>query len=245
MVACHAHQSRKLARRSRPARNPLNIGAAARALSNFGFPQLRVVNPYKVAFRKAVSAVGATEVMRNAQEYDTLAEAIADCTLVVGTTAVRDRKLNHPFRRLEAGARLIRKLLPSRPVALVFGSEKFGLSNDDLSYCHWLIRIPTVEANISMNLAQAVLCLTNSFATPKPQGTVINQKLSPARMADIDRFTELLLAALDESGYIKPGTEVPTQEKVRRRVRRLKMPAEDAKLWLGILRQILWKLRKA
>ena len=64
-----------------------------------------------------------------------------------------------------------------------------------------------------------------------------------ARMADIDRFTELLLTALDESGYIKPGTEVPTQEKVRRRVRRLKLPAEDAKLWLGILRQILWKLR--
>ena len=211
------------------ARNPLNIGAAARALSNFGFPQLRVVNPYKVAFRKAVSAVGATEVMRNAQEYDTLAEAIADCTLVVGTTAVRDRKLNHPFRRLEAGARLIRKLLPSRPVALVFGSEKFGLSNDDL-----------------MNLAQAVaVCLYELIRNAKAPGTVINQKLSPARMADIDRFTELLLAALDESGYIKPGTEVPTQEKVRRRVRRLKMPAEDAKLWLGILRQILWKLRKA
>ncbi len=228
------------------ARNPLNIGAAARALSNFGFPQLRVVNPYKVAFRKAVSAVGATEVMRNAQEYDTLAEAIADCTLVVGTTAVRDRKLNHPFRRLEAGARLIRKLLPSSPVALVFGSEKFGLSNDDLSYCHWLIRIPTVEANISMNLAQAVaVCLYELIRDAKAPGTVINQKLSPARMADIDRFTELLLAALDESGYIKPGTEVPTQEKVRRRVRRLKMPAEDAKLWLGILRQILWKLRKA
>ena len=153
-------------------------------------------------------------MMRNAQEYDTLADAIADCTLVVGTTAVRDRKLNHPFRRLEAGARLIRKLLPSRPVALVFGSEKFGLSNDDLSYCHWLIRIPTVEANISMNLAQAVaVCLYELIRDAKAPGTVINQKLSPARMADIDRFTELLLAALDESGYSSQAPRSPLRRR--------------------------------
>jgi tRNA/rRNA methyltransferase len=227
------------------ARNPLNIGAAARALSNFGFPHLRVVNPYHVAFRKAVSAVGATAVMRDAQEYATLPEAIADCTLVVGTTAVRDRKLHQPFRRLEVGARLIHKRLQASPVALVFGSEKFGLSNDDLSYCHWLIRIPTVDANISMNLGQAVaVCLYELIRDGKAPGTVINEKLSPARMADIDRITQLLLTALDKSGYIKAGTEAPTQEKVRRRVRRLKLPAEDTKLWLGILRQILWKLRE-
>ena len=70
-------------------RNPLNIGAAARAMSNFGFLHLRVVNPYDVAFREARSAVGASEVLANAEEYKSLAEAIADCTLVVGTTAVR------------------------------------------------------------------------------------------------------------------------------------------------------------
>src|ERR1700720_3788436 len=74
-------------------RNPLNIGAAARAMSNFGFLHLRVVNPYEAAFREARSAVGAAELLANAEEYRTVAEAVADCTLVVGTTAVRHREL--------------------------------------------------------------------------------------------------------------------------------------------------------
>src|ERR1700684_3162955 len=94
-------------------RNPLNIGAAARAMSNFGFRHLRVVNPYDAAFREARSAVGASELLANAEEYKTVAEAGADCTVVVGTTAVRHRELQHPLRRLEYGARLIRKHLPS------------------------------------------------------------------------------------------------------------------------------------
>ena len=121
-------------------RNPLNIGAAARAMSNFGFSHLRVVNPFDAAFRQARSAVGAAQVLAAAEQYDSVAEAVADCTLVVGTTAVRERHLLHPVRRLEIGARLIRKRLGSSPVALLIGSEKFGLSNQDLSHCHWLMR---------------------------------------------------------------------------------------------------------
>src|SRR6266853_5155444 len=141
-------------------RNPLNIGAAARAMSNFGFPRLRLVNPYEPAFREARSAVGASMVLASAEVYENVAEAVADCTLVVGTTAVRHRDLHHPIRRLEAGARLLRKHLASSRVALLFGSEKRGLSNDDLSHCHWLMRVPTCEENISMNLGQAAaVCL--------------------------------------------------------------------------------------
>ncbi|HKD14548.1 MAG TPA: TrmH family RNA methyltransferase, partial [Candidatus Angelobacter sp.] len=70
-------------------RNPLNIGAAARAMSNFGFSCLRLVNPYEPSFREARSAVGASELLASAAEYKTVAEAVADCTLVVGTTAAR------------------------------------------------------------------------------------------------------------------------------------------------------------
>src|SRR6266851_5878235 len=92
-------------------RNPLNIGAAARAMSNFGVRRLRVVNPYEVAFREARSAMGAAKLLANAQEYKTVADAVADCTLVVGTTAVGHRELQHPLKRLEPGARLIRKQL--------------------------------------------------------------------------------------------------------------------------------------
>src|SRR5580692_8607325 len=119
-------------------RNPLNIGAVARAMSNFGFSTLRLVNPYAPSFREARSAVGASEILAAAERYKSLAEAVADCALVVGTTAVRNRDLQHPVRRPEYGARKIRRQLSGANVALLFGSEKFGLSNVDLSHCQWL-----------------------------------------------------------------------------------------------------------
>src|SRR2546423_15438692 len=81
-------------------RNPLNIGAAARAMSNFGFTRLRVVNPYDVAFREARSAVGAPALLATAEEYKNVADAVSDCSLVAGTTTARDRELQHPLRLL-------------------------------------------------------------------------------------------------------------------------------------------------
>src|SRR5260370_36301462 len=124
-------------------------------MSNFGFRHLRVVNPHEAACREARSAVGASELLRSAEEYASVGEAVADCALVVGTTAGRDRELQHPLRRLDEGARLIGKHLASGPVALLFGSEKRGLSNQELSHCHWLLHVPTRAEHISMNLGQA------------------------------------------------------------------------------------------
>src|SRR5271168_2511903 len=118
-------------------------------MSNFGCAHLRVVNPYEPAFREARSAVGASAVLADAEQCKSVAEAVADCTLVVGTTAVRHRDLQHTVRRLEDGGKLIRRRLGSGGIALMFGSEKFGLSNEDLSHCHWLMRVPTHEKNIS------------------------------------------------------------------------------------------------
>ena len=126
-------------------RNPLNIGAAARAMSNFGALDMRLVNAYDVAFREARSAVNAAQVLENAREYATVAEAVADCALVVGTTSIGHRTLEHPLRRLEYGGRVIARKMASAPVALLFGSEKFGLSNEDMAHCHWLMRIPSRE----------------------------------------------------------------------------------------------------
>jgi TrmH family RNA methyltransferase len=224
------------------ARNPLNIGAAARAMSNFGFLHLRVVNPYQTAFREARSAVGASALLASAQEYKTVAEAVADCTLVVGTTAVRHRELQHPLRRLEYGARLIRKQLGSSRVALLFGSEKFGLSNAALSHCHWLIRIPTCEDNISMNLGQAVaVCLYELIRDTKT--TRPSEKVKRANSAEMERITATLLEAMRASGYLDRRPIADVEERMRRLVRRLNLPSRDAVVWLGILRQIVWKLR--
>ena len=223
-------------------RNPVNLGAAARAMANFGFARLRVVNPYEVAFREARSAVGAAPLLRQAEEYRTLDEAVADCRLVVGTTSVGHRELQHSLRRLEYGARLIRKSLAAGPVGLLFGSEKFGLSNEDLGHCHWLMRIPTVSQNLSMNLGQAVaLCLYELARDPKA-ATARPDKVKPALAAENEQITALLIETLQLSGYLNPVTASSTEEKVRRLVRRLNIAGRDAPVLLGMLRQILWKL---
>jgi tRNA/rRNA methyltransferase len=230
-------------------RNPLNIGAAARAMSNFGFSHLRVVNPYEEAFREARSGVGASAVLTRAEQYTTVAEAVADCTLVVGTTAGRHRELQHPLRRLENGARLIRKQLASSRVALLFGSEKVGLSNQDFSHCHWLIRIPTREQHISMNLGQAVaVCVyelvRKAGAAPEPEqaSKKPGDKQPLATACEVERVTAMVVDLLRASAYMSPSRAPATEEKVRRLLRRLKLSAHDAELWLGILRQIAWKL---
>jgi len=233
------------------ASNPLNIGAAARAMSNFGFLRLRVVNPYDVAFREARSAVGAAALLTNAEEFKSVAEAVADCTLVVGTTAVRHRELQHPLRRLEYGARLIRKELATGRVALVFGPEKTGLSNDDLSYCHWLMNIPTREQHISMNLGQAVaVCLYELVrdakkATSAKKLAKKEQMEKRATAGEVERISDGLLEALHRSGYVNPIAVASTEERVRRMVRRMNLSSRDAELWLGMLRQILWKIKAA
>ena len=222
-------------------RNPLNIGAAARAMSNFGFSTLRVVKPYPAAFREARSAVGASAVLAAAEEYKTVAEAVADCTLVVGTTAVRKRTLHHPLQRLESGALLIRKRLRSSRVALLFGSEKFGLTNEALSHCHWLMRIQTHEHNISMNLGQAVaVCLYELVRNAKSAAP--KQETALAGAGEVERITQMLLEALGQSGFLDRRKVADADERIRRVVRRLRIPASDVKVWLGMLRQILWKL---
>jgi len=222
-------------------RNPLNIGAAARAMSNFGFFELRLVNPYAVAFREAKSAVKAERVMREAREYTSLADAVADCSLVVGTTSRGPRALQHPLRRLETGGRLISKKLGTQPVALLFGSEKFGLSNEDLSHCHWLLRIPTREEHGSMNLGQAVaVCLYEVIRNPAGERKVPAKP--PAQTEALERMTALLEELLDRSGYVHARVGESTRMKIRRLVRRLDVNAHDAEVWMGMLRQIRWKL---
>ena len=223
-------------------RNPLNIGAAARAMSNFGFFDLRLVNAYDVAFREARSAVKSQGVLAKAREFPTLAEAVADCALVVGTTSIGPRALEHPLRRLEYGGKLIARKMAAAPVALLFGSEKFGLSNQDISHCHWLMRIPTREEQGSMNLGQAVaVCLYEIARNPAAAKIAPEQKRGAAA-GDVERITAMLEDVLARSGYVHARTAGSTTMKIRRLVRRMNLNAHDAGVWLGMLRQMLWKM---
>jgi tRNA/rRNA methyltransferase len=197
--------------------------------------------------------VGAAPLLAKAEQYSSVTEAVADCSLVVGTTAVGKRELHHPLRLLKDAAPLVRKRLRSGSrVALLFGSEKRGLSNDDFSHCHWLMHIPTREEHTSMNLGQAVaVCLyelarTSAKAGNRTKGKTISkaEKLQAATAGDLERITTMLIDGLRASGYLGERSIATKEEKIRRMVRRLELSSADAELWLGMLRQMLWKMKR-
>jgi len=229
------------------ARNPNNVGAAARAMHDFGFRHLRVVNDYAVPFETARSAVDASEVLAAATAFASVADAVADCTLVVGTTAIGERVLQHPLKVLAEGGRKIIEELAREGgrVALLFGSEKTGLSNDELSHCHWLLTIPMEEHDAvrhpSMNLGQAVAVCLYELVRSAPVDAVAGGVSATA--GEVERLTALLTEVLEETGYTKRHPANCEEGQIRRLVLRMGMTATDVPVWTGILRQILWKVR--
>ncbi len=251
-------------------RNTLNIGAVARAMSNFGAPDLRVANIFYKEFRSATSAVGpAAELLRQARDYPTTSDAVHDAQLVVGTTGATEstgapgvsagRPFLQPMERLEAGALRIRAALNrGERVALLFGSEKFGLSNDDMSRCHLLLRIPTRDEHPSMNLGQAAaLCfyelarmdsaahtsMQEHDTRPLPQEFPRDAHTgAPAEAEAVERLTLLLEESLTVSGF--PGMGSPTRARqLHALLRRLRLSERDAVVITGFFRHMLWRLR--
>jgi TrmH family RNA methyltransferase len=230
------------------ARNPNNIGAVARAMHDFGFRDLRVVNEYAVPFETARSAVDASEVLAEAKAFGSVAEAVADCTLVVGTTAVGERALEHPLHELASAGGLVSEELARKGarVALLFGSEKTGLSNDELSHCHWLLTIPMAEhegvRHPSMNLGQAVaVCLYELVRSRETR--VADEDSAGATSAEVERLTALLSEVLETTGYTKRHPSNCDEGQIRRLGLRMGNVGEDVAVWMGVLRQVLWKVR--
>jgi len=254
------------------ARNPSNIGAVARAMHDFGFSRLRVVNEFAMPFEAAKSAVDASAVMASAVTFASVAEAVADCTLVVGTTAVGERDLQHELLRLAEAAPRLRAELQRDPahddrtvvngptgvggsrVALVFGSEKTGLSNDELSHCNWLLTVPMQDyADVrhpSMNLGQAAaVCLyelVREYADPTGDDEAVTHGAPDVvprpSAAQLERITALLNEVMEKTEYTRRHAHNSDPAHVRRLVRRIGASAVDAPVWIGILKQVLWKL---
>ena len=206
-------------------RNPLNIGAVARAMQNFGAHELRLVAPYEASFREARSAVGAGAVLNKAVEFATVAAATADCRLVIGTTAARRRELEQPLVALEEAAGPVLAALGEGRVALLFGSEKHGLTREDFDHCHWLIRIAAEDVQPSMNLGQAVaVCLWELARETTVPALVAEPR---AASGDMERLGTVLMELLDESGYTNPSAAGSTTAEVRRMLRRLHVTDAD------------------
>jgi len=266
------------------ARNPSNIGAAARAMQDFGFSDLRIVNDFAAPFEAAQlealqpdnpAAVAAQHVMTNARRYDTLATAIADCTLILATTAIGARQLKQPILPLQQAAPLLLAALntttkpgapsvtalssrvgsdePQHPaqdsdtrIALLFGSEKTGLTNDQLSHATLLTTIPMYspqgERHLSMNLGQSVaVCLYELTRSGFESSVEIPPTHeAPATAEDRERLTQLLLDVLHATGYTRRFPANASEPLVRQLVQQLGTSHREAMTWMGIFRQILW-----
>jgi tRNA/rRNA methyltransferase len=245
------------------ARNPSNIGAAARAIRDFGFGDLRVVNEYAPPFEAAQiqsqtaplpdgssAAVGAAEVLANAKRFNRLADAIADCTLIVGTTAIGGRELMRPVVSLNAAAPKIMSELAANNIALLFGSEKTGLTNDQLSHCQLLLTIPMFapdgSRHLSMNLGQAVAVCLYELARGGFEGA---REIPPAGAIGVaagtrERLVQLLLEAMAATGYTRRFPANAREHVVRQLAQQLGANEYEASTWMGFLRQILRSANK-
>jgi TrmH family RNA methyltransferase len=230
-------------------RNPLNIGAAARAMANFGFRELVVVKPYDPVWQETRSAVGAEEIVRSARVTDSLVEAIGEASLVIGTTSGSRRTLDRHLIPLQELPNWLRACARGhRCAALLFGSEKTGLSNEHLSYCHALVRIPTVPGCPSMNLGQAVavccyeLARAGAVAARSPASRI--HLSDPANAQSLEHVFERAARVLDTVGYLKPKSRAATLVKLRRLLLDLGLTNNDVKILGGVLAQIEWKLEQ-
>ncbi|MGA2851640.1 MAG: RNA methyltransferase [Terracidiphilus sp.] len=229
-------------------RNPLNIGAAARAMANFGFSRLDVVAPFEAHWREARSAVGAPELLENAQQHSTLAEAVAACTLVIGTGTLTYRKPEQRVVSLPDLAPLIRlEFERSGRIALVFGPEKHGLTRNDLSLCHMLLQIPTDPRQPSMNLGQAVAVCLYELAVRGPAIDVpTNSELRPASTCgDLELLATVVEQTMVSADNIRGSMREASRHELRLMLRRLAPNVSDTRRLLGLFRRILWRLNRA
>ncbi len=228
-------------------RNPLNIGAVARAMANFGFAHLAVAAPYAPNWREARSAVGAPDLLQNAQEFATLGEAVAACTFVIGTGTLTHRKPDQQVLSLpELQPILLRELAHGGRAALVFGPEKHGLTRDDLSWCHALVEIPTDPRQPSMNLGQAAAVCLYEAARPVSGLDESSRKPAGAKVSSgaLDRLAGLIEEAMTASEYSPASMSAANRHDVRVLLRKLELSTLDTRRIMGLFRRILWRLKK-
>lgn len=220
-------------------RNPLNIGAAARAMANFGFRDLVVVAPHEPVWREARSAVGAAALLDSARAVPDLAEALADRTLVLGTTSGQRRSSAGTSIDLPEARGCIG---PSDKVALLFGSEKTGLTNEHFSFCHLVVRIPTSPDCPSMNLAQAVAVCCYELAAARRTAGQPARTRPAAALGEVEELRAELQEVLGAAGYFAAGKRPSDALKLRRLLLRMQLSAPDVQALRGMVAQLRWKI---
>jgi tRNA (cytidine32/uridine32-2'-O)-methyltransferase len=230
--------------------HPGNIGATARAMKNMGLSRLALVNPVEFPSGVAVGrAASALDVLEQAEVVNTLGEAIADCALVIGSSA-RSRSLPWPMLTPEQSASKLVKESQSAQVALVFGREDSGLNNEELQLCHFHVQIPASPEYSSLNLAAAVmvLCyeirravLRNEDADDKAEDEYWDQER--ATVEQVEYFYEHLERVLVEIDFHDPDNPRQLMQRMRRLFGRVRIDAMEMNILRGILTNIEYKIK--
>lgn len=217
--------------------HPGNIGAVARAMKTMGLEHLRLVDPESFPHADATArASGADDVLAQAKRYATLAESVADCHLVIGASA-RLRSLAWPqLAPRPCGQRMMQEAAVG-PVALVFGRERSGLTNDELAFCHYLAHIPANPAYSSLNIAAAVQIFAYeirlaSDATPPPAP---EPEFPPATGSQMEGFYTHLENTLNEVGAVKSGQMITLMRRLRRLFQRARPDQNEMNILRGFL----------
>jgi len=219
-----------------------NVGSVARAMKNMGLGDLVLVRPRaRRSLLARAMAVHAADLLEGARVVLTLAEAVADCALVVGTTARRGRYHVGAATPRELAPEIVRRARRQR-VALVFGPEDHGLANEDLKHCHRLLTIPTSAAYASLNLAQAVMvCAYEIFvAASKPRPAPGDADLQLAPAARVSFLFERLQHAFLRIGFLPPDNPDHIMFALRRLLGRTGMEERELRILLALARQIEW-----
>jgi len=220
--------------------HPGNIGAVARAMKNMRMDQLRLVSPKFFPHADATArASGADDVLRAATVFDSLPDAIADCRIVLGSSA-RDRTISWPSLTARQTAEKWVGALPKQNIALVFGRENSGLKNHELDLCHYLLRIPCNAEYSSLNLAAAVQVVCYELFVASGQemvSTVGDMGEEPLATAEqMEAFYVHLQQTMADIGFLHPERSKSIMRRLRRIFNRTQLDTKELDILRGILR---------
>jgi TrmH family RNA methyltransferase len=227
--------------------HPGNIGAVARAMKNMGLEELVLLNPREFPHPEATArASGADDVLARARVVGTLSEAIAGCGLVLATTARTREQYLRVWDVREAAARLVAEAA-SAPVAVLFGTERYGLSNEHLLAAHAVLRIPANPAYESLNIAMAAQLIAYEIRMAGGAQSVAAERDAPlATPEDMERFYAHLEQVMNEADFrdrTQSGTHL--MGRIRRMFNRAELDGNEVNILRGILTAVQNRRRRA
>lgn len=226
--------------------HPGNIGATARAMKTMGITELMLVDPLHFPHEEAIAlATSAADVLEQAQVVPTLQEAIADCGLVIGASA-QSRHLPWPMLSPRDMGAVVHETRIKQPVALVFGRERDGLSNEELQLCHYHVQIPTHPSCRCLNVAQAVqvLCyevMMSAYLEKSVPPSPSQDETPLASGEDMERLFEHLESTLIHTGFLDPHSPRMLMPRLKRVFLKARLDQNEMNILRGVLTSVMNK----